>query len=558
MKIRMLVVDDEPLAVHYLADALMHAPDPAIELELEKAFSAREAIALFETRPFDLLLSDIRMPGMNGMELADVVRERWPRCRIIFLTGHNDFEYVQSAMRKGGVDYVLKTEGDDAIMRAIRKAVAGIEDERGEERILQNARQQYLVALPSIRRDYLIDILNGESGSQDARRQWFDKLDIDLDPDQPMLVGLCRIDRWGAFAAPEDRTLLFFSIHNIVEEVFREQVRFVSFPYDRSRVIWLVQPFERQSGDEADEAFGRCAERVREGCGSLLKVTLSIALSAKPTPWESLGNRIEALKLLLAFRLGDGESKIVTDTAPAGDAADSRKSSRVMAEINRLRRAALKLDLLESQMDNGEEEAFATLYRELFAWDPSPLSEEEGKWLGLELYSHLSAFYLTYLNRRDLPGTIGDTIAMEKITNPDSHGSLPDMIRYFGELGAQLAGYNKRHRAAVSEDIVSRVNQYVQQYLHEELSLTKLAEIVYLSPPYLSRIYKLMTGKGLLEYINEARINKAKLLLKTTDKKVHEIAAEVGLESAPYFTRLFRKKIGHTPQEYRESRRSLR
>lgn len=104
--------------------------------------------------------------------------------------------------------------------------------------------------------------------------------------------------------------------------------------------------------------------------------------------------------------------------------------------------------------------------------------------------------------------------------------------------------------------MIAKVHDYIHQFLHEELSLTKLAELVYLSPPYFSRLYKQMTGQGLLSYINKTRINKAKLLLKTTDRKIHEIASEIGLESAPYFTRLFRKRTGFTPQEYRDSSKS--
>lgn len=547
--LNMLIVDDEPLAVHYLVETLEKVP--GLELDIRKAFSGREAIAKLDDTKVDLLLSDIRMPGMNGMELADHVLKQWPRCRVIFLTGYNDFEYVQSALRKGSVDYVLKTEGDETIIKAIEKAVDEIRLEASEEQVLHKARQQYLLALPSLRRDYLMDILQGEMENPAARMNWFRKLEIDLDPARPVLAALGRIDEWRTFAAPEDRALLFFSIHNIAEETFKPSVRFVSFQYDRTRIIWLAQPGADQSEEEAARTLNSCAEQLQRSCKLLLKVPISIAIAAKPTAWEALGNRIEALKLLLAFRMGTGKEMIISD--PCTESDRSTRSSGLLMETGRLRSAAHKLDLLEAYMDDGLKDSFITLYNELFLLEEPWISEGEGKWFGLELFTHLSAFFLTYLNKRELFGILGASIQAEKIANPDQHAGLQEMIRYFRELGALVSEHNSRNHAERTHDIIGRVQSYIQQFLHEDLSLNRLAELVYLSPPYFSKMYKQVTGKGLLDYINETRINKAKLLLKTTDKKIQDIAAEVGLESAPYFTRLFRKKTGVTPQDYRDS-----
>lgn len=551
MILRMLIVDDEPLAVHYLVETLEKYPQ--LQLDMMKAYSGKEALAKATESKVDLLLSDIRMPGMNGMELADRMLERWPRCKVIFLTGYNDFHYVQSAMRKGGVDYVLKTEGDETIVRAIEKAIADVRAEVDEEEVLLKAKQQYSLALPSLRRDYLTEILRGEEESRAVRISWFRKLEIDADPERPVLAALGKIDEWGTFGAPEDRALLFYSIHNIAEEYFKQTVRFVSFQYDRTRLVWLIQPRPDHSYEEAGRTLSSCAELVQMSCSRLLKVPISIAIAAGPSAWGELGERIEALKLLLAFKMGAGQELIITE--PGVAANSPKRSSQSLLEIGRLRSALHKLDLLESYMDNGMQESYRQLFRELFAFDEQLIAKAEGKWLGLELFSRLSAFFLAYLNRRELLAVdaIGSAVQTEKLTSPDQHASLQDMIRYFGELGVKVAEYNLKNQTERTNDIIGQVNGYIHQFLHEELTLTRLAEFVYLSPPYLSRMYKQMTGHGLLEYINETRINKAKLLLKTTNKKIHEIAAEVGLESAAYFTRLFRKKTGETPQEYRDS-----
>lgn len=236
---------------------------------------------------------------------------------------------------------------------------------------------------------------------------------------------------------------------------------------------------------------------------------------------------------------------------------ERRRSSRLFMEMEHLRSRLNKFDLLENYLDNGEKGEFVAFFRELFTVEVPLFSEEEGRWFGLELFSRLSAFFLSYINRRRLMEELDfSTIQVEKMLSPDEHAGWNEMIDYFCGLGAVLADYNGQKQIERTHEMIAKVHDYIHQFLHEELSLTKLAELVYLSPPYFSRLYKQMTGQGLLMYIHKTRINKAKLLLKTTDWKIHEIASAIGLESAPYFTRLFRKRTGFTPQEYRDSSKS--
>lgn len=544
--LQMLIVDDEPYAVDYLAESLEEMP--GLQVKIAKAYSGKEALAQAAlTGGVDLLLTDIRMPGMNGMELADEILERWPRCRIIFLTGYNDFEYIQSALRKGGVDYVLKTEGDEVIVDAIEKAVQDIQTEAGQEKILHQAKEQLFMALPSLRRDYLLHLLEGEVEPAALMEKRFGELGIGLNPAWPVFAVLGRIDDWGKFAAPADRTLLFFSIMNIAEEYLKQEVRYVSFLYDRTRIIWLIQPREGAAAEDARPRIETAAERLQASCKRLLNIPLSVALASAAVPWDMAGSRVEALKLQLSFHMGSREEMLVTEQGE-----DRKRSSAVFLEMERLRSRLNRFDLLENFMDQGTTEAFSGLFKELFAVNTLLFDGEEGRWFGIELFSHLSAFFLSYINKRRLFEELGTALQPEKLLRPEEHAGWNEIIDYFETLGTVLAEHNGRRQRARTHETIAKVHDYIHQFLHEELSLTKLAGLVYLSPPYFSRLYKQITGQGLLDYINETRINQAKLLLKTTDRKIHEIASDVGLESAPYFTRLFRKKTGLTPQEYRD------
>ena len=130
---RILIVDDEPYVAEGLRVSLSEELDAEL-FELEAAFSAREALDRCRRRTFDIVVSDIRMPEMDGMSLQTCLREEFPACRVIFLTGHGDFALIRQAFRNHGTDYILKTEGDDQVLAAIYQTCTGLEAERAEQR----------------------------------------------------------------------------------------------------------------------------------------------------------------------------------------------------------------------------------------------------------------------------------------------------------------------------------------------------------------------------------------------------------------------------------------
>lgn len=555
---RMMIVDDEPIAADYLVDVLRQLPQ--LDLHYAVAYSGVEAVGKLEADPVDILLTDIRMPGMTGLELADHVLAMWPRCRVIFLTGYDDFSYAQLAIRKGGVDYVLKTEGDESIIRAIEKVLEAISSELDQNDILQSARRQIRMALPIMRRDYLIELLHGEADTSAARGNRFAELEVALDPQLPLFAAVGRIDECGSFTSSGDKPLLMYALENVAGEYFGAVVRFVPLQADRTRFIWLVQP----AGDAAKADAADCWERtkrqladgaefVQAAVQRLLKVTISLSVASAPSSWEELGIRVETLKLQLSSGTGRGQEMLIFE--PRNEEAEaSPRSGKLLFAENDMRAKIRKLDLLEVYLDNGEREAFDRLFGELFTIDGKLLGGSEGRFLAIELFSHLAAFFLTYMNKRRLSSELAPLLDLEALTDWRSHEDGEAAIRRFRHFGISLAEYNGRKQSERTNDIIGRIHRYIHQFLAEELSLTRLSELVHLSPPYLSRLYKQMTGQGLLDFITETRINKARLLLKTTDHKIQDISAMIGLESAPYFTRLFKKETGFTPQEYRESK----
>ncbi|NOU94515.1 response regulator [Paenibacillus sp. LMG 31456] len=557
--LHLMLVDDEPLAVGYLADAIREWDK--YELVIHKAYTGMEAMDKMRGMRLDILLTDIRMPGMGGLELADLVREQWPRCKIIFLSGYSDFDYIQTAIRKGGMDYVLKTEGDDSIFQAIEKAAEEIVMELQEGDIVIKAHQLLLQSIPTLRRDYLLDLLTGEAESDTGRAKRFTELGIGLEPDQPVYIAFGRVDDWGAYQALTDKSLMLYSIQNIAEEFLTDKTRFLFVPIDRFRFVWLIQPksFHYQDGTPEGEGWERLglfvkgtSESVQATCRKLLKLPVSLILSSQPCEWKEAARQFDTLKLMLSGGLVRSKEMLVTESGAGTAAGGEGRSSQTYFAETMLRNRMRKLDLLEAHLDNGDKQQFVRMFEELTRFDALELTEAKITYLTLELFANLSAFFLSYVNRRNLVSVIAAKAQLDKYTQMENHGSWQDAIAYYERLGEAIADYNGAMQQERTNDMIRLIHQYVHEFIREELSLTRLSEVVNLSPPYLSRIYKQLTGINLLDYITEVRVARAKHLLKNSSLKIHEVAAEVGFESAPYFTRLFKKITNTTPVEYRE------
>lgn len=123
---RVLIVDDERMARESVQSLLSTQPD--MELETWMAESAMKAIAILELERIDIAILDINMPQVTGMELYETVRRNWPQCKVIFLTGYSEFDYVYKVHKHA--KYVLKAESDEVLVEAVRESVAEIEKER--------------------------------------------------------------------------------------------------------------------------------------------------------------------------------------------------------------------------------------------------------------------------------------------------------------------------------------------------------------------------------------------------------------------------------------------
>ncbi|MFD0715404.1 response regulator [Paenibacillus sp. GCM10027626] len=542
---RLLIVDDEPIIVEGLS-ALFQRLD-RLQLEVYRAFDGYEALELVRKLRMDIVLTDIEMPGMNGIELQRQIGRLWPRCKFIFLTGYDTFDYIQSSIRGGAVDYVLKTEGDAPIIAAVEKAIGSMQLEMDADNLLRGARTRMKAALPALRREYLNALLSGSAScAGEERRDKFGELDIPLNAAAPVHLVLCRLDRWRDEWSGSPDNLTLYAVSNVAEELLAPDCLVVHLAAGQRRLVLFVQP---KDGMEACAALadGRAfdgyllgtLEEVQAACRQYLKTVCSFAVSQEPYAWEQLADKYDRLTLLFERGLGLGSETLLSDERmfAGGD-------RQLRTKVNRIR-------LLEAHLANKDTAKFFALFDEIAAAIAEPEAMQTGA--TLEAFYELTAVFISQLNRLELFAFASERMNVGKLLSIREHESWPEAAAYFRRLAEWLFARMSEQNERETSDVVVAVNDYVTEHLGEDLSLNRLAELVYLTPFYLSRLYKQKTGSSISDYITETRLDEAKRLLEQTHLKIHEIGERVGYDSAAYFTKFFKKLTRMTPQEYRDS-----
>lgn len=537
---RLLIVDDEPFIVEGLHELICQLP--GLELEVDKAFSSDEAIEWISGNKADIVLTDIRMPGLTGIELQEIILDRWPGCKMIFLSGYDDFEVMQAAVRGGGVDYILKSESFDKIEEALRRAIDELDKSVEMSRLIERAKQQRQEALPMLQREFVIGLLEGTTARKQIWSERFAELAIPLSTERPALLIVGRVDEWDESYLSTDRPLILFAVQNIAEELLL-RTRIYNAGYDRNRLIWLLQPCSDHEEDGWLHYVHGAIAVIQSNVKMYLRLSMSFALSESPVAWTSLSGKFEQLLGLLRNGLGLAREMIVTDrtsgeTAPEGE--ETENGQRLRASLKRV----VELDDI---FEAGTLSAFDEWYGDVFGSvseisTPVPLQSEA--------YYSLATWFLMYLNKHGLSSKLPARTGLETLLRMEAQGCWEVIGAYFRNIACAIIDQREAERSIRSSELIQRIHRYIDEHLDEELSLNRLSEVVYLNASYLSRVYKQITGEGLIEFINSARIRKSQELLLDSSRKILEVARMVGFESASYFSRVFRKETGMSPQEY--------
>lgn len=538
---RILVVDNEAYVVESVIFYLESQED--LNAEIHGCFSALEACSIMERMRVDVLISDIRMPGMDGLQLQQRVLENWPHCRTLFLTGYPDFDYIQQAMRHGACGYLLKTEGKDAIIATVRRTLEALEEtEKQEAEALKKARLEELV--DSMRDQFFASLLQGVHSDEEIKTA-LASMQTTLDATQPVLLCIGREDltenrlKWS-----EEASLL--GVKELIEHEMEPYYRCYGTVYQAGSVAWLMQPRRDHASawKHASLYLNETIEAGQKKCRLLLGRTISFALAAEVCPWPQLGDkRIRLENMLYGAR---GREAILIEAPVTEKAAMS--SEWINREMERI-------DYLNTCMEMGSRQEFFQALEQIIS-AAGQLPEEGSAAIRLEIMGRMAVMLTGQMNRWNFWPEVGkkmDTSVLYgglwRMPFQQAMGLLSQMADVIFEIKAQ-------QMITSDADMVQRLHWMIEQNLGGDLSLPRLGELVGMNPYYMARCYQQITGDRLTNYISNVRMERAKKLIEEGNMLHRDIARVIGFGSEQAFNRFFKKMSGVAPRDWREKCRN--
>ncbi len=521
-----LLVDDELDTLYALQASLDWSALGVGKLLL--ADGAAKAQELLEHYTIHLMICDIEMPGLDGLQLWGWTREHYPDTEGIFLTCHADFTYAQRAIELGGRNYLLKPANPDKLAEEIEKTFAAITERNATRK--RSALWKENLAMR--RRDYLFNVINRQlSLSEQALQRLSEERQLDFSPGMQIIPVLLLVQQWHREMPPEDIPLMEYGICNTASEIFvkDEQAGDVLL---LSRGHILVLLYLPQDGRLHLSLEGACKEQV-DMCYRYLTVDISCLIGRTCTV-EQLADTVEELN----------------------DYAHQKAIHHL--QIYHLQQASARN--IEQQIPDTtewpsllQEGSGGKIYDHIAAWLQQ--AEQNGT-ADIELLQRIQQDFL-----QAVYGVLQDNNIQANLLFQDKHSflmqekSLYSIEHFLSWLQWTLRRasdcMNRLHNA---DSVVVRVKKYISANIkNEELNREAIANAVYLNPDYLSRLFKQQTGVSLSEYIQQQRLTLAKNLLTQTRLSVGDIAFNLGYSSFSYFTRVFKAATGHAPMEYRKN-----
>ncbi|MBW5444812.1 response regulator [Cohnella sp. CFH 77786] len=517
---RVLIVDDEP---EIRRGIVMKVDWPELGLAVGgEASNGQEAMALLEADTFDLVITDMHMPLMNGVEFLQACSGHYPNTKLIVLTGYDDFQYAKAAVRHQAKDYLLKPVVQVELVESLRKAVRDLDGERAALKDKRRMEWQLSRNLVALREQFVLfcvkDSVDAPGGFlEEARRigleDWdgrevrFAVIDMGTDPGRkpyrlPFEL-LCRELAGGGeteslvFRDPAFPHLMQMAVSVPDEDGEAADTRM------QDRVRGIRETIEHFLGFGTAAGFGRTVRGFREWKHGYLAALLDWSerqekerTPACEAPVESL--MTPEMERQLVYLLKTGKKEAFMDRLNSLLASAERHSPRMLSRTVFYACLALESAALEHEIS---------------------LPPEQRTWLQPDWIWNAGS----WLQARERLENIADFI-MERISR---------------------AGETK------DKPLFEEVKAFIDDNLASDITLTLLAERYHYNPSYFSELFRTYVGQPFSDYIAEARLAKAARLLLQTDVPLAEIGELCGYANPSYFSTAFKKRYGESPSQHR-------
>ncbi|MGG6312753.1 response regulator [Paenibacillus macerans] len=521
-KYRVILVDDEPVILRSLKVAV-----PWEDLNLEIVGEARngeKALQLVRELSPHMIISDIRMPGIDGITLMKEVLAEDAKRLFIFISGYGEFEYAREALREGAFDYLLKPIDHDELIEMIRRAKKTLEKQTENDKLLHSVQVLSVLARERMFAEF---IEGNQSQSPMQHMRWLENSELS----QEYFMAVIQLDHYLKLNeqwTPEERRLWLFAIRNILGEWSVAHGALTVFPFHGGEWVLL---FPSTLSDQREELGNDVIRQVKLNT----KLSCSIGFSQTAAGMEQLSEAYQsAAKALYQRFYSDREGVFVDDSGLEPGARELKYPKHLEAA------------LLDSIRTLNRERMLAAFDETKLYIEGQAFTKEIAERIIVELTVVLYRQYehMNLLLEWSLEGLLQEL---------HSIGTLNEMI---GTLKANFGKWISESRENQSKEnvqtVIAKTQEYILNNYHKDLSIEEVSELADLSISHFCLLFKQVSGYTFLEYLTQCRIEKAKYILMNSHVKVYQVAPMVGYQDPRYFTQVFKKVTGMTPTEFRE------
>lgn len=531
----LLIVDDEPTIVDTLAFTIDW--EKLEIMTVYKAYSAKEAMLVLEEQAIDIVIADINMPRMTGIELVAHINQKYRHVKSVLLSGYAEFAYAKQAINYGVSDYLLKPISDEDLIAVIGRLVQKIKEEWQEvvsqRRVVRTLKESLPVLTDKLLNELLVGRLKEES-----LRYLLELYELPFRLGDEICIMVIRMEESFPEFKEQDIYLLEYAIINIAVEMFGKSHHLWSCKDSNGYLVLLVRKkiVEGNHHENVEEyrRFDSLAMHLQRNIGLYLKRVVSIIVSKWGIFPEDIGRLYSHTTELIRSKLANESGCFLS--------GELTENGHVQQPLHRLYETPTLHHLLENRRWEEYQEKLAAVIEDMK--QTRNLSEEHVR----EAYTVVagSFYYYAHKHNRLLSDLVEGTAVLDRVVH-----SVQQLSEWAHFLLEKIRYCDQIEQRTTRDKLTMKIREYIDQNL-STASLQTIADAVYLHPVYLSRLYKAETGEGISEYIQKQRMLKAAEMLKDESLKIYEISEQLGFKNAAYFSKVFREEYGKTPNEFRE------
>ena len=494
------------------------------------AENGQEALEMAEQLHIDVVMTDIKMPYMDGLTLCKNLKQSYRNMKVIIYSGFDDFEFAREAVHLEAEEYLLKPISAGDMEAAFSKVRKKLDQEYDEYRNLNRLSEYYRKSLPAMREQLVMGILEGRIAGERARAM-METYEICLDSPFYVVAALY-MDVNPREEQPQPAQLFTLSLKDMVQDYLKNRTRFFSTAFlDQVIVIFMLD--ERE---EIDQVLYHLDQICKMGF-RVLKSSVTAAVGQICANTDALHTSYEEAVNAMEYRsiLGSGQVLYINDIEPCSE-------ENILVTEHEFQ------NLVHAVKLGNRDETNAAIAQIMDSIRKEPISPGQYQLLFMELLSELMKIGRAYkLHPNQIFGEhAGSWQELYRMVTVD------ELEGWLQEVCTNLRHVLRHERRDSAARLTEQAKAYIEEHYKEsDLSADSLCRCLNVSAAYFSTIFKREVGMSFVAYLTKIRLEHALELLRTTEDKTYIIASRVGYMEPNYFSYVFKKQYGISPSKYR-------